>query len=261
MIENPRSETRAALSAVDAGLRIALARAGADKVTLKGVRDLVTATDVAVEDAVRAALAETGLPVVGEERGGDLPVSGGYWLVDPICGTRNFASGTPLFCVNVALVEGGQVTVAAVGDPTTGGLLYAERGRGAWVTDAEGDRRLETSTATETLVVDDAGSKDARRAHAARFASAVILADRWDFRSMGTTLALPYVAAARVSAYACFHVRALHGAPGTLLVSEAGGMVSDIDGDPWTIESSTMLAAATSELHADLLGISQAARG
>src|SRR5207247_8201578 len=96
--------------------------------------DLVTATDIAVEDAIRGIVGDAlGIPVVGEERGGEAPADGSpFWLVDPICGTRNFASGSPLYCVNMALVEAGRVTVAVVGEPSTGEIDVAEGGRGAW---------------------------------------------------------------------------------------------------------------------------------
>src|SRR4051794_27056909 len=114
-----RAETRAALAAVDAALTLMKRRAGADQITSKGGRDLVTATDDAVEDAVRAGLrrAYPEWTVVGEERGGEDQVGDRpYWLVDPICGTRNFAANIPMYAVNIALVQDGQVVVSAVGD-------------------------------------------------------------------------------------------------------------------------------------------------
>src|SRR5437867_555325 len=113
-----RPVTLVAINAVEQALELAQGRVGAADITAKGGRDLVTATDVAVEDAVRGIVRDAvGSLVVGEERGGEAPADGSpYWLVDPICGTRNFASGMPLYCVNLALVEGDQVTVAAVGD-------------------------------------------------------------------------------------------------------------------------------------------------
>jgi len=129
-----RPETRQAVDAVERALELAVQRTGADDATSKGGRDLVTATDVAVEDTIRGLLADApGLTVLGEERGGETPRDGAaYWLVDPICGTRNYASGIPLYSVNLALVEGDQVTVAAVGDPSRREITIAERGRGAW---------------------------------------------------------------------------------------------------------------------------------
>src|SRR5205809_3555098 len=115
-----RPETVVAIEAVKRALTIAQHGVGAGEVTAKGGRDLVTVADVAVEDAVRNMVADAlSFSVVGEERGGKASADGSpYWLVDPICGTRNFASGIPLYCVNVAPVENGEVMVAVVSRPT-----------------------------------------------------------------------------------------------------------------------------------------------
>src|SRR3954452_12614317 len=129
-----RSETDVAIRAAGIARAIADSRQGADQVTSKGGIDLVTATDVACEDPIRAELGRA-FPehaVVGEERGGT-PVAGKpYWLVDPICGTRPFASDIALYCSNVALVEVDAVTVAAVGVGKSDDIAWAERGGGAW---------------------------------------------------------------------------------------------------------------------------------
>lgn len=63
---------------------------------------------------------------------------------------------------------------------------------------------LTPSDGSLTIVVEDGKSKGRRRERAARFTAAAIRADRWDFRSLGTTLALPYLAAGRISAYVVF---------------------------------------------------------
>ena len=100
-----RTETEAAIRAAAIAQRIADSRQGGDQITSKGGIDLVTASDVACEDAIRAELLRSfpEYPVIGEERGGT-PVDGKpYWLVDPICGTRAFASEVPLYCTNIAL--------------------------------------------------------------------------------------------------------------------------------------------------------------
>lgn len=255
-----RPETLKAIDAVARALELAERGIGADNITSKGGRDLVTATDVAVEDAVRALLTDAlGLLVVGEERGGKAPADGSpYWLVDPICGTRNFASGTRLYCVNLALVEGDQITVAVVGDPSTGEIALAERGRGVWALKDGARRQLTTSDESRTIVIEDGKSKGARREHAAQFTAGAIRADRWHFRSLGTTLALPYLAAGRISAYVVFWVSAIHAGPGSLLVTEAGGTLSDINGQPWTIHSDSIVASANSSLHRELLNLARA---
>ena len=82
--------------------------------------------------------------------------------------------------------------------------------------------------------------------------------DRWDVRSLGTTLASPLVAASRIAAYIVFTVSSIHTAAGSLLVAEAGGVVSDIDGRPWTIDSDSFVASATQRLHEDLLALAAA---
>jgi myo-inositol-1(or 4)-monophosphatase len=246
-----------AVEAMKQALTIARPGVGAEDVTAKDGRDLVTVTDVAVEDAIRRIVTNAlGFSVIGEERGGEASPDGSpYWLVDPICGTRNFASGIPLYCVNLALVEGDNVTVAVVGDPSTGEIDVAERGRGAWGLKDSARHRLTTTDESRTVVIEDGKSKGSRRQQAAQFTAAAIRADRWDFRSLGTTLASPYLAAGRIAAYIVFWVSAIHAAAGSLLVTEAGGTVSDIDGRPWTIGSDSLVGSANRHLHEELLDL------
>jgi myo-inositol-1(or 4)-monophosphatase len=250
-----RPETLTAVDAVSVAMNLALAAANAPDVTAKDGRDIVTTADVAAEDSIRATLTGAhGLPVVGEERGGNAPVDGSpYWLVDPICGTRNYASGTPLWCVNLALVEDGAVSIAVVADPSASEVLIAERGNGAWALKDGNLRRLAASAESRTVVVEEGKSKGAIREHAARFMAEAVRADRWDFRSLGTTLSLAYLAAGRISAYVVMYVSSpLHAAAGTLLVAEAGGVLSDVEGNPWTLASTNLLAAADATTHDDL---------
>ena len=127
-----RPETQLAIRAVCIAQDITDSRTGADHVTSKGGIDLVTESDLACEDAIRYELVRgfPEYPVIGEERTGTPRAGQPYWLVDPICGTRTFASNIPLYCTNIALVEDGEVTLAAIGIGRTREVLYAERGRG-----------------------------------------------------------------------------------------------------------------------------------
>jgi myo-inositol-1(or 4)-monophosphatase len=195
--------------------------------------------------------------VVGEERGGDAAAGSSYWLVDPICGTRNYASGIPLYCVNLALVEDASVAVAVVGDASTNETLVAERGRGAWAFDGYRWGRISASDESRTLVIEDshADPDPERRDRAATAVANAIRAFRWDIRALSTTLALAYVATGRVSAYVLFWTSAIHVGAGSLLAAEAGAVVSDIDGRPWTLDSDSIVASATRSLHEDLLAI------
>ena len=259
-LDDVRPGTRVAVAAVRHGLDLARERAGADEITSKGGRDLVTATDIAVEDAIRGILEYASPhPVVGEERGGEQPIDGSeYWLLDPICGTRNFASGIPLYSVNLALVEKDRIALAVVGDASIDEILFAEHGRGAWAIGREGRRRLATSGRSTTIIVESGRAEGSRPDHAARFSHDAIRADRWEIRSLGSTLSLSYVAAGRVAAYALFSASALHTGAGTLLVIEAGGCISDIEGAPWTVRSDSLLASADPVLQQELVEVVRA---
>ena len=250
-----RSETTAAISAVREALHIAAL--GTGEVHAKAGRDVVTDTDVAVEDRVRHLLAgASSWPVIGEERGGDVPDATPYWLVDPICGTRNFASGIPLFAVNVALVEGGRVAVSVVGDGSNGDVLAAELGSGAWRAREDGSEPLAPSASS--LIVDLGAWPSAApaRDQAARDAAEAIRSDRWDVRCFATTLSLAYVATGQIAGCALFATPGLvHVAAGSLLVAEAGGRVTDAAGEPWTLHASSLVCAADEHFHEEVLGL------
>jgi myo-inositol-1(or 4)-monophosphatase len=244
-----RPETEVAVGAVQAGLQLALSRAGAGDIRSKGGRDLVTATDIAVEQAVRAVLGQAfDFPVVGEEAGG-APVPGApYWLVDPICGTRNFASAIPVFAVNVALAEGDQVSLGAVGDGSSGGVYCAEHGKGAFSMEDGAWQPVSTSAASRTVVIEGFPAAGPRRDGAARFLAEMVRADNWDIRSFGSTLSLAYLATGKVAACVLFGAPTLHVAAGVALAREAGATVTDIGGRPWTTASASLLARATKAL-------------
>jgi len=253
-----RAETRAALAAADAGLKLMMRRAGAEQITSKGGRDLVTATDVAVEDAVRASLLAV-FPewtVVGEERGGEDQVGDRpYWLVDPICGTRNFAANIPLYACNIALVEDGQVTVAAVGDGGTGSRYIAERGQGAYEVVRNGPIQIRVDPDSPIVSFSAGISKPGQRHDAgASFARAAVLADRWELRMLSSTISLAYLASGRVGGdYLPTLSSPVHAAAGALLSEEAGAIVTDREGVPWTVQRPSLLAAATPAMHRELL--------
>ncbi len=158
-----------------------------------------------------------------------------------------------LYCVNLAFVQGDEVIAAVVADPSTRAVLIAERERGAWLLQGDELRKIRVSAASRMIVVEDGKSKGARRAQAASFCAAAVRADRWDFRSLGTTLSLPYLAAGRIAAYVLFSISAVHSAAGSLLVTEAGAVLTDVDGHPWALVSTTLLASANQALHNDLL--------
>jgi myo-inositol-1(or 4)-monophosphatase len=198
--------------------------------------------------------------VVGEERGGEDQIGDRpYWLVDPICGTRNFAANIPLYAVNIALVEDGQITVAAVGDGGTGARYVAEHGQGAHEIVRNGPIQIRVDPESPIVSFSAGISKAGMRHDAgADFARAAVLADRWELRMLSSTISLAYLASGRVGAYFLPELSSpVHAAAGALLSEEAGALVTDRTGVAWTVDRPSLLAAATPEMHRELLELIQ----
>ena len=121
-------------TARDAG-DVTLRHFGTAAVQFKGDGSELTAADLAAEAHIRAALAEA-FPedgVLGEEEAERPSRSGRRWIIDPIDGTRSFASGVPLYCVLLALEEEGRPVVGCAHFPAIGQTLVGGVGAGAWV--------------------------------------------------------------------------------------------------------------------------------
>jgi myo-inositol-1(or 4)-monophosphatase len=254
-------ELTAAIAAVSAGLQVARERIGSVRVQVKTGVDVVTEADVAAEDAIRGVLGRDcpDIDIVGEERGGQAATAS-YWLIDPICGTRNYASELPLYCANLALVTDGVVQVAVVGDGVNGQVYAAERGHPAFVASDPGRPLLRARDVP--IIALDLGGKppyaDSLEAVGTLYAR-LVSDGRHHIRMLGTTLPLAKVATgafgAALMAPSSQPVDPLHCAAGCALAEAAGAIVSDEHGDPWTLESAGFVAAATPELHARLVAL------
>ena len=255
-----RLETRAALSALRAALPLVQERRGASDVREKGPNDIVTGTDILVQATLQQVLHEQlpDIAFVGEEGTSTVPLGARRrWLVDPICGTTNYAVGLPLFATNVALVDGDLIDVSVVADGGTGELYAAERERGAWLVAASGLRPLHVSATNRLVSVDPdnrggVGVDDFPSA----FALEAVARRHWDVRAFSSTLALVYVASGRLGAavYAALGAQ-LHFAAGLLLAREAGALVTDQSGAEWLFDSPICVVAGSHELHAELVAV------
>jgi myo-inositol-1(or 4)-monophosphatase len=257
--------TRAAISAVRSALSILQTRAGAMDVREKGPGDFVTATDLAMQALIEQHLQAVfpAIAFVGEEGDAALPRDGLYWLVDPLCGTTNYAAGIPLTAINVALVDRAQVEVAVIGDGASGDLYVAERGRGAWRLFNRHGEQLQVSARSGLISIDPRGGRPGPMRQFGRTLSALVsdlFEAGYDVRMLGTSLVLPYLASGRLAAavYAQDGLP-MHFASGLRLVEEAGAFVSDQMGQGWTLDGPVFVVAATRELHAKLLRLAQEA--
>lgn len=217
----------------------------------KGFGDYVTAADRKSEAAITELLRRLtpDIPVVGEEAGGDHGET--FWAVDPLDGTTNFLIGFPVVAVSAALVSEGRVWAGAVRAPFLDFAASAARGQGAWA----GDRRLDVSARpTEQAIVATALPFRARSLLPRYGPVLQRVFDRIeDIRRAGAAeLDLAWVAAGVFDGYFELNLSIWDLAAGSLLVEEAGGIVTDWEGEDAYLTSGNILAGSPST-HAALL--------
>ncbi len=244
-------------AAARAGGDVLLQKLGKVEAREKAPADLVTEADLAsqqrVTDIVLDAFSEH--DVLGEEDSPDLPqkeAADFRWIVDPLDGTTNFVHGVPHFCVSVALQHGPKVVVGCVFNPISGECFTAEAGKGAFLN----GRQIHTSRVSrlsESLCgigFPPGVQGDSPDLQAFLRALPKCQALR---RTGSAALNLCYVAAGRFDAAWSFATKIWDSAAGTLIVSEAGGVVTPPDDAGTCLESGHFLASANAELHESLL--------
>ena len=256
---------RAAMN--DAELAITVAGAGAEVVRRlygtplerfdKGGGDFATTADFESEAAMLALLGRERPDdaVLGEESGrGGAGDGSRLWLLDPLCGTLNYAARMPVVAVNAALVGAGEVLAAAAAEPFGGELFWTD-GRSAFVRSQGQDRPLVPSASSGLVDL----NLDPPFPNAPAFRAAALAADG-EFtasfmpRVVSSSLALTWVATGQRCAYITDgDVRdSVHFAAGLGICMAAGCSVSDLRGGPWGHGTDGLIVAADQTTHAAL---------
>jgi myo-inositol-1(or 4)-monophosphatase len=241
-----------AVRAARAAGRIAMRyfeRLDAVKVQAKSRNDFVSDVDHAAEAAIietlrekfpeHAILAEESGSHAGSGRGGaDLP----EWIIDPLDGTTNYLHGFPQWAVSIGMRERGRLQLAVVYDPLHEELFTAERGRGAMLN----DRRIRV---TQRRGIEGAligtGIPFREPSQLKRYLPMLeaIIADTAGVRRAGSAaLDLAYVAAGRLDGFWELGLKPWDFAAGALLVTEAGGMVTDLAGSERHFDTCNLVA-------------------
>ncbi|HXT20512.1 MAG TPA: inositol monophosphatase family protein [Thermoanaerobaculia bacterium] len=222
------------------------------RVRSKGPNDFVSSADHAAE----AAIAQTirahfpGAAFLGEEggrsgrRGGELE-----WIVDPLDGTNNFLQGLPIFCTSVACCRRGEPVAGVVEEPLTGIVYSAVRGGGAWRHGSGSQANAERLRVSEHPGLEGAflATGFPFRAHAALdlYLAAfrdVFLRSRGVRRCGAAALDLAHTAAGVYDGFFEFRLSPWDLAAGVLLIEEAGGRVSDLDGGRAYLQTGNVVA-------------------
>ena len=218
-------------------------------VTTKQQSDFVTEVDKAAEAAIIKILQDA-YPQYGilAEESGEIPGKGAgeafQWIIDPLDGTTNFIHGFPQYAVSIALAEKGQVTQAVVYDPNRNELFTASKGGGAFIN----DRRIRVS---KRVKLADAliGTGFPYRSFGSIDAYLAIFKELAE-KSAGlrrpgaASLDLCYVAAGRTDGFFEIGLSPWDIAAGALIISEAGGLVSDFAGESDYLNTGNVIAGA-----------------
>jgi myo-inositol-1(or 4)-monophosphatase len=209
----------------------------------KGRRaDLVTLADGASERAVvdRLRADYPNASFLGEEGGLQSGASTERWIIDPLDGTTNFAHGYPIFCVSIAFEREGEVVVAVIYAPAMSELFVAQRGAGATLNDKAIHVSAIDSVAASLVCT---GFQPAHYERNMRYFDAASKTTQGVRRDGSAALNLAYVASRRFDAFWEFDLHEWDTAAGALMVREAGGRSSTIEGGDWSLTSTSILAS------------------
>jgi myo-inositol-1(or 4)-monophosphatase len=246
-------------TAIDAVLRagdIQLAAFGGSiRVDKKGIIDLVTEVDLSVERMFRAMIAARfpGHDVLAEEIAGGAATGSRFcWIFDPLDGTTNFAHGLPIFCASLALEIEGRVEIAAVYDPCRRELFTAERGGGAYLNGSP-LRVSRVATLIDALLVTGFPYDVHTSAHEIVGLFDAFIRRAQAVRRLGSAaLDLCYVAAGRMDGFWERRLKPWDVAAGALIVEEAGGCATGMDGSRFACRAGHVVAS-NGPIHDEML--------
>lgn len=218
-----------------------------------GRSNIVTDVDLLAEEKIMALLREE-YPDFGimTEESADIAVDSPYiWIIDPIDGTRNYAYGIPHFCVALALTQEEDVLLGLVYDPVREELFRAEKGRGAFLNDSPVSVSTKTSLQASLLGFDM--GYDAEIGQEILGVASALWPGVVSVRVMGSAaLGLAYTACGRLDLYLHLALYPWDLASGILLVREAGGIITELDGQPVGIRSRSVIAT-NKAIHDDFI--------
>lgn len=222
------------------------------------VTEYDTTSEAMIVERLRHAFPEHG--IVAEE-GSARPAQSDYrWYVDPLDGTVNYAHDFPHFCVSLALARGNQSVLGVIYDPTRDECFTAVAGQGAFLTQGETVRRLtvtpETALGRSLLATGFPYDRQTSEQDNVRQTQAFLKRAHGVRRAGSAALDTAYVAAGRLDGYWEYKLHSWDIAAGALLVREAGGQVTMIDGRPFALATGQIsVLMSNGHIHQQMLDV------
>ncbi|MGB9711346.1 MAG: inositol monophosphatase family protein [Thermodesulfovibrio sp.] len=215
-----------------------------NEVTQKSISDYVTEVDVLSEKTIIAHIKKH-FPthqIMSEESSNDYKKAEYLWIIDPLDGTTNFIHAFPVFAISIALMYKGELVLGVVHDPTRGETFYAEAGSGAFLNEEK--IRVSTLSLPEMSLIATGfpfRNKQFIPSYVKIFQS--LLYSVSDLRRAGAAaIDLAYVACGRVDGFFEFALSPWDIAAGIVLIKQAGGVVSDFDGEEKYLKTGHIIA-------------------
>jgi fructose-1,6-bisphosphatase/inositol monophosphatase family enzyme len=215
-------------------------------------RNFVTEIDIKIEKLIRAKIAKK-FPndkIIGEELGWEKQITknNNIWIIDPIDGTNNFIQGTPACCISIAVWDRKGPLVGVIYNPITEELYSAQRGKGAFLN----GKKISVSKITKLIDAYGGAGWSEIRLNGAKLLLA-LLNKVGKLRTFGSTaLQLCYVASGTFDFYAVADMHIWDIAASMLIITEAGGKVTDMKNQPVSLTSSNIVGS-NGKLHKFLL--------
>lgn len=225
------------------------------QITHKGINDLVTEVDKNAEDLLIGKIlgAFPDHMLVTEESGLHQGDKANRWFIDPLDGTMNYAHGVPFFCVSIGFMADGELELGVVYDPMRDECFAAERGKGAFLN----EEKIQVSTTErleDSLLVSGFPHREGRELEYVIKQFSHFMGTSHGVRRMGSAaLNLAYIASGRFDGEWGRSLNSWDVAGGGLLVREAGGIITNIEGDPDFLTDPITILAANPILYAKLL--------
>jgi myo-inositol-1(or 4)-monophosphatase len=220
--------------------------------------DLVTAADLEAEKRIVSVIREK-FPshnFLCEESKYEKTDSEYTWVIDPLDGTNNFASGLPVFCVSIALLKNGGPVAAVIYDPSRYEVFTAVKGKGAYLNGARINASNADSLKKAILVTGFYYDRGENMIGNLEWIKSFFLKRVMGIRRFGAAaLDLAYVAAGRVSGFWEFNLSPWDFAAGKLLIEEAGGLVTTREGGAVDPFKSSFVVASNGKIHKEILEV------
>ncbi|MDO8621526.1 MAG: inositol monophosphatase [Candidatus Levybacteria bacterium] len=228
---------------------------------LRGVvLDPVTSSDIAIENLISKEIIKL-FPndkVLGEENSSDLIIDPKVrtWIIDPICGTTNYARGIKNFCTNISLAYQDIIIAACVLDHAREEFIWSIGNKEIYINDS---LTKEINRSVPLIDVDLGGSYYLQNAKAKRkytnFLYRILIKSDYMTVSYNTSLGFAYAGAGRLDGYFVIAPHIWDVATANFLLIQSGGIVSDISGKSWNLNSKSVLAARDKAVHEKLLNL------